>query len=130
MYLYKEQISDLSNDRFNSSDDYASYLNSFTRPEDLFESLIYERQNIDKYSYIVDNYTELQQSQQGISISNGMEFGLAYAPNSSFNIYGFVRYVHPQSPADENGIKRGDIFIAINNTILNSDNYLDLLNQL
>ena len=128
MYLYKEQISDLSNDRFNNSDDYASYLNSFTRPEDLFESLIYERQNIDKYSYIVDNYTELQQSQQGISISNGMEFGLAYVPNSSFNIYGFVRYVHPQSPADENGIKRGDIFIAINNTILNSDNYLDLLN--
>ena len=128
MYLYKEEISDLSNDRFNNSDDYASYLNSFTRPEDLFESLIYERQNIDKYSYIVDNYTELQQSQQGISISNGMEFGLAYVPNSSFNIYGFVRYVHPQSPADENGIKRGDIFTAINNTILNSDNYLDLLN--
>ena len=128
MYLYKQEISDLSNDRFDNSDDYASYLNSFTRPEDLFESLIYERQNIDKYSYIVDNYAELQQSQQGISISNGMEFGLAYVPNSSFNIYGFVRYVHPQSPADENGIKRGDIFIGINNTILNIDNYLDLLN--
>ena len=128
IYLYKDEISDLSNDRFNNSNDYASYLNSFTRPEDLFESLIYERQNIDKYSYVVDNYAELQQSQQGISISNGMEFGLAYVPNSSFNIYGFVRYVHPQSPADENGIKRGDIFIAINNTILNSDNYLDLLN--
>ena len=128
MYLYKQEISDLSNDRFDNSDDYASYLNSFTRPEDLFESLIYERQNIDKYSYIVDNYAELQQSQQGISISNGMEFGLAYVPNSSFNIYGFVRYVHPQSPADENGIKRGDIFIGINSTILNIDNYLDLLN--
>ena len=92
MYLYKQEISDLSNDRFDNSDDYASYLNSFTRPEDLFESLIYERQNIDKYSYIVDNYAELQQSQQGISISNGMEFGLAYVPNSSFNIYGFVRF--------------------------------------
>ena len=61
MYLYKQEISDLSNDRFDNSDDYASYLNSFTRPEDLFESLIYERQNIDKYSYIVDNYAELQQ---------------------------------------------------------------------
>ena len=127
MYLYKEEISDLSNDGFNNSNDYASYLNSFNSPEELFESLIYERQNIDKYSYIVDNYAELQQSQQGISISNGMEFGLAYLPNSSFNIYGFVRYVHPQSPADENGIKRGDIFTGINNAILNSDNYLELL---
>ena len=99
------------------------------RPEDLFESLIYERQNIDKYSYIVDNYAQLQQSQQGISISNGMEFGLAFVPNSSFNIYGFVRYVHPQSPADINGIKRGDIFIGINNSTLNTDNYLELLSQ-
>ena len=129
MYLYKQEISDLSNDRFNNSEEYSSYLNSFARPEDLFESLIYERQNIDKYSYIVDNYAQLQQSQQGISISNGMEFGLAYAPNSSFDIYGFVRYVHPQSPADENGIKRGDIFKGINNTNLNTDNYLQLLSE-
>ena len=129
MYLYKQEISDLSNNRFNNSVEYASYLNSFTQPEDLFESLIYERQNIDKYSYIVDNYAQLQQSQQGISILNGMEFGLAYVPNSSFNIYGFVRYVHPQSPADENGIKRGDIFIGINNSTLNTDNYLELLSQ-
>ena len=127
MYLYKEEISDLSNERFNNTGDYTSYLNSFTRPEDLFESLIFERQNIDKYSYIVDNYAELQQAQQGISISNGMEFGLAYVPNSSYNIYGFIRYVHPQSPAELSGIKRGDIFVGINNTILNIDNYLDLL---
>ena len=40
MYLYKEEISDLSNERFNNTGDYTSYLNSFTRPEDLFESLI------------------------------------------------------------------------------------------
>ena len=129
MYLYKQEISDLSNNRFNNSVEYASYLNSFTQPEDLFESLIYERQNIDKYSYIVDNYAQLQQSQQGISISNGMEFGLAYVPNSSYDVYGFVRYVHPQSPADVNGIKRGDIFIGINNSTLNTDNYLELLSQ-
>ena len=70
MYLYKQEISNLSNDRFNNSEEYSSYLNSFARPEDLFESLIYERQNIDKYSYIVENYAQLQQSQQGISISN------------------------------------------------------------
>ena len=129
MYLYKQEISNLSNDRFNNSEEYSSYLNSFARPEDLFESLIYERQNIDKYSYIVDNYAQLQQSQQGISISNGMEFGLAFVPNSSFDIYGFVRYVHPQSPADVNGIKRGDIFTGINNSTLNTDNYLELLSQ-
>ncbi len=58
-----------------------------------------------------------------------MEFGLAFVPNSSFDIYGFVRYVHPQSPADVNGIKRGDIFTGINNSTLNTDNYLELLSQ-
>ena len=37
-YLYKQEISDLDNDRFNDSDEYASYLNHFTSPENLFES--------------------------------------------------------------------------------------------
>ena len=63
-----------------------------------------------------------------LNFSSLFNFKVQINKNSSFNIYGFVRYVHPQSPADENGIKRGDIFIGINNTILNIDNYLDLLN--
>lgn len=45
VYLYKENIPDLANDRFPSTSEYGDYLNSFSSPEDLFESLIYQRPN-------------------------------------------------------------------------------------
>lgn len=128
-YLYKQEIFDLSNNRFDSSDEYANYLNNFESPEILFESLIYERESIDKFSVIVDNYIELEQFFNGSSVSNGMEYGLSYIPNSSNEIFGFVRYVHPGSNADINNIKRGDIFRGINNTLLNINNYSGLLSQ-
>ena len=128
-YLYKQEISDLDNDRFNDPDEYASYLNNYNFPENLFESLIYERDNIDKFSLIVNNYVELEQYLSGVSLSNGLNYGLAYLPNSNNEIFGFVRYVNNGSPADLANIKRGDIFRSINDIPLSVDNYNDLLSE-
>jgi len=128
-YLYKQNIEDLANNRFSSSEEYTDFLNLFENPENLFESLIYQRENIDKFSFIVDDYIALQQYLSGISNSNGMEYGLRYAPGSSYDVYGYVRYVHPNTNAEENNIQRGDVFNSINNTSLTIDNYLDLLSS-
>ena len=128
-YLYKDNIEDLSNNRFSNDSDYLDYLNLFETPEVLFDNLIFNRETIDKHSVIVNDYVELQQYFQGVSTSNGMEYGLRYFPGSNFNVYGYVRYVHPGSVADENNIKRGDIFFEINNTSLNLDNYSSLLSM-
>ena len=128
-YLYKQEIPDLDNDRFNDSEDYASYLNDYTSPENLFESLIYERDNIDKFSLIVDNYIELEQYLSGVSLSNGLNYGLVYLPNSNNEIFGYVRYVNNGSAADLANINRGDIFRSIDNITLSIDNYSDLLSQ-
>ena len=126
-YLYKDNISDLSNNRFSSDNDYANYLNSYETPEYLFESLIFDRETIDKHSLIVNNHIELQQYFEGISNSNGMEYGLRYIPGSNFNVYGYVRYVHPGSISDLENIQRGDIFFGINDNSLNLENYSSLL---
>ena len=128
-YLYKHEISDLDNNRFNDSEEYASYLNSYNSPENLFESLIYERDNIDKFSLIVDNYIELEQYLSGVSLSNGLNFGLVYLPNSTNEIFGYVRYVNNGSEADLANINRGDIFRSIDDIPLSIDNYSDLLSQ-
>jgi len=128
-YLYKQNIEDLANNRFSSSEEYADFLNLFENPEDLFESLIYQRETIDRFSFIVDDYIALQQYFSGISNSNGMEYGLRYAPGSSYDIYGYVRYIHPNTDAEENNIQRGDVFNKINNTPLTIDNYSDLLSS-
>ena len=128
-YLYKQEISDLDNDRFNDSDEYASYLNNYNSPEDLFESLIYERNNIAKFSLIIDNYIELEQYLSGVSLSNGLNYGLVYLPNSNNEIFGYVRYVNNGSAADLANINRGDIFRSIDGVTLSVDNYSDLLSQ-
>ena len=128
-YLYKDNIDDLSNNRFTNDSEYIDYLNLYETPEVLFENLIFNRETIDKHSVIVDDYVKLQQYFQGVSTSNGMEYGLRYIPASNFNIYGYVRYVHPGSVADENNIQRGDIFFEINNNSLNLDNYSSLLSM-
>ena len=128
-YLYKDEITNLDNDRFGNMEEYFSFLNNYDSPEALFESLIHERNLIDKYSLIIDDYIELQQYLSGNILSNGIEFGLSFIPNSNYEIFGYVRYVHSGSVAEANGIKRGDIFISVNNTILNIDNYSNLLSQ-
>ena len=128
-YLYKQEISDLDNNRFDDPEEYASYLNSYNSPENLFESLIYERDNIDKFSLIVDNYIELEQYLSGVSLSNGLNFGLVYLPNSTNEIFGYVRYVNNGSEADLANINRGDIFRRIDDIPLSTDNYSDLLSQ-
>ena len=128
-YLDNQEISDLDNDRFNDSDEYASYLNNYNFPEDLFESLIYERDNIDKFSLIIDNYIELEQYLSGVSLSNGLNYGLVYLPNSNNEIFGYVRYVNNGSAADLANINRGDIFRSIDGVPLSVDNYSDLLSQ-
>ncbi len=131
-YLYKEEIPDLANDRFATNDEYGDYLNSFSSPEELFESVVYQRSTIDRFSWITDDYIALEQLFSGVTKSNGMEYGLVYVPNGNNAIFGYVRYVLPNTSAQSQGVQRGDIFYAVNGESLyyNSptDNNLGLLN--
>ncbi|MDP5158154.1 MAG: S41 family peptidase [Flaviramulus sp.] len=128
-YLYKSDISNLANDRFTTNQEYADYLNSFTEPEDLFESLIFQRETVDRFSWIVDDYIALEQQFQGTATVNGMEFSLFFAPNSTTDVIGVVRLVLPNTSASSNGIERGDVFYGINGTALNETNFSQLLSQ-
>ena len=129
-YLYKDNIPNLANDRFFSDDEYADYLNSFSKPEDLFESLIYQRENVDRYSWIVNDYIALERFFDGCSVINGMEFSLFNTPNTSNNVFGIVRMVLTGSDADSKGVKRGDIFYKVDGDQLyynsESDNNFNL----
>lgn len=56
-----------------------------------------------------------------------MEFGLVRYSNSNTNIYGYVRYVIPNSSAGNLDVKRGMIFNSVNGTQLTDANYTNLL---
>ncbi len=127
-YLYKSEIPDLADDRFTSlnSSDYFNYLNTFETPDQLFNSLIFDRQNVDKFSWIVDDFFALEQNFSGTSRTTGMELYRAFAPNSDA-VIGIVRLVLPGSDADLKGLKRGAIFYAIDGTPLTETNFGALL---
>ncbi|MFS4483213.1 S41 family peptidase [Hyunsoonleella sp. 2307UL5-6] len=126
-YLYKSEISDLADDRFANNAEYANYLESFTSPEILFESLIFQRQTVDRFSIIVDDYIALEQRQQGIFITNGMEV-IPYALGSSdTDVFYLVTLVLPNGDAAAKGVKRGDIFGQVNGTTITRTNFRDVL---
>lgn len=128
-YLYKPEIPNLADDRFMSDIDYTSYLNGFDTPENLFESLKYLPESIDRYSRIVDNYFDLQNQQQGVSLSNGIEFNLYRVSDSSEEVFGAITLVLNNSVADALGLLRGQVFRAVNDVPLNVGNINQLLNQ-
>ena len=62
-------------------------------------------------------------------MSNGLNYGLVYLPNSNNEIFGYVRYVNNGSAADLANINRGDIFRLLMVYLESVDNYSDLLSQ-
>ncbi len=114
-YLWQDEVLELGNDRFTSTDDYYTYLNDFATPRGLFQTL---RSPKDRFSVIVDDYDILFNSFAGVFKTNGIEFTLTRPPEGGSNVVGVVRYVINGSDAAAKNIKRGDIFYAVNNTEL------------
>ena len=129
VYLYKDDIPDLADNRFTTNDQYGNYLNSFLQPEDLFESIIFQRETVDRFSRIIPNYIEFEQILSGTSKSNGLEFNLYLEPGSDTEVFGIIRLVLNNSVASNLGLQRGQIFDAIDGTQLNTTNLNTLLSQ-
>ena len=125
VYLYKDNVSDLSNDRFNSNLEHRQFVADYQSPEALFENLIYTPK--DRFSIIVEDYNVLEQIFAGNNQTNGIEFGWAMSPDTNFEVIGFVKYILPNSNASTTNLKRGDIFYAINGTPLTLNNYRSLI---
>jgi len=123
-YLYKADTPELANDAFASEEEKNTFLNSYATPEALFE---YLRSSQDRFSLLVDDYIELENALNGISLNNGMEFGLLRYPDGSGNVFGYARYILPNTSAQAEGLKRGDIFNTIDGQQLTENNFSDLL---
>ena len=124
-YLYQADVPNLADDRFANQEALNSFLSGYTEPKTLFDALLYKSQ--DRFSWIVDDYTVLEQELQGTSKSNGVDFRLARISSGSDNLVGFVRYIIPNSDASTKDIKRGELFTGINGTQLTIANYQSLI---
>jgi len=133
-YLWQDKVPNLSDNKFATQTELNNFLSGYAKPENLFESLLYmpeslypAGQAVDRFSWIVDDYLTLEGQLQGTTNNNGVEFGLSYKPSSTTEIFGWVRYIIPNSNASTKNIKRGDIFYGVNGTQLTVSNYQALL---
>ncbi|GGD23676.1 S41 family peptidase [Hyunsoonleella pacifica] len=126
-YLYKSEMPNLANDRFGSNAEYSEYLDGFSSPEELFESLKFRPEAVDRFSRIWPDYITLEQRLQGVFKSNGME-AIPYAlASNDTDVFYLVTLVLPNSDAAAKGLKRGDIFAQVNGTTITRSNFLEVI---
>ncbi len=125
-YLWQHDVPDLADDRFANQSQLNTFLGTYDNPTTLFNHLRVAT-SIDRFSVIFSDYTVLEGVLSGNTLNNGMDYGLRYKSGSSTEIYGWVRYIIPNSDAATKNVHRGDIFYAINGTPLTVDNYRTLL---
>jgi C-terminal processing protease CtpA/Prc len=134
VYLWQADVPNLADNRFASQEDFDSFLKGYSKPEDLFEDLLNKPESkypnggaIDRFSWIVDDYTVLEQELNGITKNSGIDFRLSYIEEGSDNLVGYVRYIIANSDASKKDIKRGDLFTKVNGIQLTVSNYQKLL---
>jgi C-terminal processing protease CtpA/Prc len=125
-YLYEAEVPELQEDYFKNLQEKKDFFADFDEPEDTFEGL---KASHDRFSFMWDDYTELEKLlYSGIEKTTGMVFAYGTIGGGS-DAFIITRYVVPGSPADQAGIKRGDIFLEVNGQQLTVGNLGQLLSQ-
>ena len=123
-YFWQGEVNDLADDRFDTQTAYEEYLAENSNPVDLLENKLLFSE--DRFTFYSDDYNELVNNSAGISKSNGLQFGLSLIGDTD-DVFGYVEYIIKNSDASTKDIKRGDVFIGVNGTRLNRNNYIELL---
>ncbi len=123
-YFWQANVADLDDDAFTTDAEYTEFLQSESDPADFFDNKL--RFSEDRFSFYNEDFKELTNNLAGVSRSNGVEFRL-FLFSDSDDIFGFVRYIIPNSDASSKNIARGDLFTGVDGQTLNLNNYQDLL---
>ncbi len=125
-YLWQPDVPKLQDDHFPNQRNLNSFLSNYNNPIALFNDLRISAE-IDRFSTITSDYSVLEGILSGTTKNSGMDYGLRYKLGSSTVIFGWVRYVLPNSDAANKGIQRGDLFSGVDGVLLTVDNYRELL---
>ena len=133
-YLWQADVPDLADNLFATQGDLNAFLQTKGLPENLFRNLLNKHSSnfpiataVDRFSILVNNYTSLENLFQGVSTSTGMSYGLKKKNGSATELFGWVRYVLPNSSAASKNVSRGMIFYGVNGTQLTDSNASALL---
>ena len=127
-YFWQADVPNLADSKFQNTTEgikaYTEFLASESDPGVFFDDMLLFSE--DRFSFYSEDYKELTQALSGISKSNGLEFGLVRFSDSD-DLFGYVRYIVPNSDASTKDISRGELFTGANGQTLTVDNYIGLL---
>lgn len=126
-YYWQQDVADLSDSSFGSQDDLNNFYRTYSDPTVFFNHLRIDQGPIDRFSVIFSDYRDLQNVLQGTSKSNGVVYGLKYKTGSTNELFGWVKYILPNTDASTKNIHRGTIFYAVDGISLTISNYKQLL---
>ena len=124
VYLYKKDVAVLADNYFSNQTEKNNFFATFSSHDKLFKKFMSSQ---DRFSYLIENYEDIDKMTAGTTTSNGMEFGLLNYCNGCSEVLGYVRLVLPGSSAFEQGVKRGMIFNRIDGQQLTTSNFSSLL---
>lgn len=104
-----------------------------TDPRETVKKIRYkdaEGNDIDRWTTVTDNYAGFVSNVSGNTLSTGLDFSLYYQDESKKTIVTVVNFTYDGSPAQEAGLRRGDVIIAFDGITLTPDNYTDVLKRL
>ncbi len=128
-YLWQNESPNLADNKQSNYLEYTKFLTSIEKPEDFFNACKISK-DIDRFSVIYSNFTQLEQVLTGNTGTDGVEYGLVSIKDAADKqIFGYVRFILPNTDAFSKSIKRGDIIWGINGQKLTLDNYRNLLSN-
>ncbi len=95
--------------------------------EEYFYKLL--KQPDDKWSFIIDDIDALMAYFEGVQKTYGFSVQPYRLKPGSSQVIFLVEYVYKNSPAENAGLKRGDIFYKIDGQIINDTNFRSLISK-
>ena len=120
-YLWQADVPNLADDRFATQSELNTYLETFDNPTSLFNTIRVPAPT-DRFSVIYSDYSVLEGVLSGNTLNNGMDYALKYTDTSETSVFGWVRYIIPNSDAATKDIRRGDVFYAVDGEQITGEN--------
>ena len=103
--------------------------NTSAKPTDYFYTLLNDYGKIDRFSWIDESYTNLQNQLNGVTTVLGIKNNAFYTDNTNTSLAFVIAYVLKGSPGEKAGLKRGDIILKVDDQTITNSNYTTILSN-